>query len=68
MQPAFNLLPFHQTLGIAQPLLAAAAAVPAQPKPARRPHQDPDKVCRTIYVENVAEDITEQVTPFFPVK
>ena len=32
---------------------------------AKRPHQDPDKVMKTVFVENVADDMDEQVKTRF---
>ena len=32
---------------------------------AKRPHQDPDKVMKTVFVENVADDMDEQVATHF---
>lgn len=47
--PAFNML--IPTSGT-----SAASVVKS-----KRPHQDPDKVVKTVFVENVGDDIDEQV-------
>ena len=48
--PAFNML-----------LPMSGVQTPAALK-TKRPHQDPDKVIRTVFVENVDDGMDEQVT------
>lgn len=64
MQP--NLGPMHPNLGplpgMPPGMMPLPPLPPPGPKPQRRPHQDPGKVGRTVYLENVAADIDEQVS------
>ena len=64
MQP--NLGPMHPNLGplpgMPPGMMPLPPLPPPGPKPQRRPHQDPGKVGRTVYLENVAADTDEQVS------
>ena len=67
--PAFSMLlgplaSLHQAAtAVSAPLALpiTQAPTPPQVQPPKRPHHDPEKVARTIFVENVAEDVDEQV-------
>ncbi|KAK9839153.1 hypothetical protein WJX74_010616 [Apatococcus lobatus] len=56
MQPNLGPLP-----GMPPGMMPLPPIPPPGPKPQRRPHQDPSRVGRTVYLENVAADIDEQV-------
>ena len=56
-----SLVPLQQTLPLQQALVARPLLSQTAAQRPKRPHQDPDKVERTIYIENIAEDVDEQV-------